>query len=90
MYRLCGANHRVCECTDLESQPCIAALVECYLDTLRWGVLTGRVDGGPGDEMEIGAAERNLHVTSRAFPTIRACERWSIQCGCGGFLRLER
>ena len=86
-YRLCGSNYRVCDCDDLAAQPCIASAIADYLDALRWGVQTNRADGGPGDEMSIAAAERRVSVTTRSFATIEACERWSFECGCGGFIR---
>jgi hypothetical protein len=89
-FRLCGVNGQVCDCNDLEAQPCIARAIEEYLDTIRWGVLTDRAEGGPGDEMSIGCAHRDFHVTTRSFATLTACEAWSIKCGCGGFIEMPR
>lgn len=78
----------VCDCTDVEAQPCVARLVADYLDTLRESVLTQGADGGPGDAMSIAASERQLWVTMRAFATLAECERFSVALGCGGFIRL--
>jgi hypothetical protein len=89
-YRLCGANHAVCDCDDIVAQTCVAKLVGDYLDVIRWGVLTDHAEGGPGDQMAIGEAERYLHVTMRSFSSLENCERWSIECGCGGFIKLQR
>jgi hypothetical protein len=89
-FRLCGVSSTVCDCDDVQAQPCIAQLVSDYLDTLRWGMLTDRALGGPGDAMAIIDAERYLWVTMRGFPTVAKCEQWSIARGCGSFLELKR
>jgi len=85
-YRLCGANHRVCRCNDLEAQPCVSGLIDDYLEALWWKMRTNGAEGGPGDEMSIGFASQQLDVTTRSFATIAECEQWSIHCGCGGFM----
>jgi hypothetical protein len=49
-------------------------------------VLTKGAEGGPGDLMAIGCAEREMNVTTKSFKTVTELESWSIECGCGGFL----
>jgi hypothetical protein len=90
IYRLCGHTHCVCNCDDLAAQPCIAACIETYLDTLRDNVIYKGEEGAPGDDMDIGSAHNDVAVTCRGFATLVACERWSIKCGCGAFLWLNR
>jgi hypothetical protein len=89
-FRLCGARSQVCDCTDVEAQPCVSRLIADYLDTLRESVLTQGADGGPGDAMSIAESERQLWVTMRAFATLDECERFSISQGCGGFIQLRK
>jgi hypothetical protein len=88
-FRLCGVNHRVCDCSDVEAQPCVARLIDDYLDTVRESVLTQGAEGGPGDVMSLRHAERQLWVTMKSFPTLAECERFSISLGCGGFIQMK-
>jgi hypothetical protein len=74
MIRLCTHTGRACNCNDAESQPCIAALIAEFLDTLRWNVLTEGADGGPGDGFAIWCAHQDVMVTTHAFETISELE----------------
>jgi hypothetical protein len=65
--RLCTHNNRMCSCSDAEAQPCMAALIDKYLDALRWSVLTDGADGGPGDALEVSESRRNIAIAARSF-----------------------
>ena len=89
-YRLCGKTSHVCNCSDAEAWPCISACIEDYLNTLRDNVIYKNAEGAPGDWMDICSASNAMEVTFKSWPTIEACEQWSISCGCGGFLEIKK
>src|SRR5262249_38342838 len=75
-YRLCAHNNRVCVCGNTEMQPCLSALIEAYLDTLRWSVLTDGADVGPGYAGAISECRRDIRVLTRAFDSELELRRW--------------
>jgi hypothetical protein len=82
--------HQSCNCNDLEAQPCVSALIEEYLDTLRWNVLTDGADGRPGDPMDVGRCKRNIDVTTRGFHSLAELEQWLSAYGVGYFTTTQR
>ena len=70
-FRICPHNEEACECSDLEMQPCLAALIENYLDAL--ARLT------PGDSfshLELAVRRRDINDICRTFPTWDALKVW--------------
>jgi hypothetical protein len=65
----------VCHCGDAAAQPCIAALIADYLETLRWSVITDGADGGPGDADEIARCRRYVRDTMRTFGSVAELEK---------------
>ena len=43
-FRICPHANEPCECSDREMQPCLAALIESYLEELRCHVISGEDD----------------------------------------------
>jgi len=69
-WRLCTFNTRPCICDDAAMQPCLAALVEMYLEAIRFEITSG-VDMG----FELCAIRQQIEEIFQAFPTLEALKR---------------
>jgi len=76
VFRLCAHTNSVCNCNDAEMQPCLAAVIEEYLDTIRWSVLTDGIDGGPGDGLSLSNCHHNLRTMTHAEDSLAALKQW--------------
>jgi hypothetical protein len=69
---MCAHNNEPCECTDAEMQPCLAALIESYLEEMRCYVLSGE-----RDFLVSGCClRREMDDICRSFPTWDALRFW--------------
>jgi hypothetical protein len=66
-FRLCSFNNRVCICDTAEMQPCVAGLIENYLDEIRSALMTGEED-----QICMWARQEDLRRIFRTFPTLDA------------------
>jgi hypothetical protein len=66
-FRRCPHNNEPCECNDIEMQPCLAALIEAYLE-----IVGSRV---PGDGYS-SFYNHNIDDIFRTFPTWDALKVW--------------
>jgi hypothetical protein len=69
-FRMCAHNNELCECNDTAMQPCLAALIESYLEELRFYVLTGE------DHFLISFRRDDINNICRSFPTWAALKTW--------------
>ena len=82
-FRLCTHTSQVCRCNDVEMQPCLAAVIAEYLDTLHWAVLTNGEDGGPGDESSVWCAHRDVRTITHSTNSFVTLKRWLEAHGIG-------
>ena len=82
MLRMCMHTHHTCNCNDAEVQPCLAALIADYLDSLWWRLKTDGIDGGPGDDSSVWYAHKGIAITSHSFDSLedlrRHLNRWGV------------
>jgi hypothetical protein len=71
-FRVCAHNGNLCTWTDAEAQPCVAALVERYLETLRWNVMTN-----DDNCIEITARRQDLKTIDRVFTSVAEFKAWA-------------
>jgi hypothetical protein len=65
LFRLCSFNNRACTCDAVEMQPCVAGLIENYLDEIRSALMTG-----DEDLICMWARQEDLRRIFRTFPTL--------------------
>lgn len=78
-YRSCPHINGMCNCTDAEAVPCLAALVRNYLEELRMSVL--------GSRCATALAYRRAEVTTigRSFETKDELLAWYLRVNGGDF-----
>jgi hypothetical protein len=71
-FRVCPHNNNLCTCSDTEAQPCVAALVDKYLEALRWNIMTN-----DDDCIEITARRDDLKTIDRVFTSVAEFKSWA-------------
>ena len=69
-WRLCTFNVRPCTCDDAAMQPCLAALVELYLEAIRFEVISG-----VEMRFELYTIRQQIEEIFQAFTTWEALKR---------------
>lgn len=79
-YRSCPHINGLCSCTDAEAVPCLAALIQGYLEELRRNVTCG-------NRCAIPLAFRRADITTigRSFATKDELLAWYLQVNGGDF-----
>jgi hypothetical protein len=71
-FRLCPHVSRDCRCSDVEMQPCLAALDEAYLEELRDQVRGVDPDGG----LVLSFRHRDIRHLLRTFDSFEQLKAW--------------
>lgn len=79
MYRSCPHINGLCECTDAEAAPCLAALTAAYLDELRMSVAGNRCD------IALAFRHANIRTIGKSFATKDELLAWYLHVNGGDF-----
>jgi hypothetical protein len=79
VYRSCPHINGMCHCTDAEAGPCLAALIEAYLDELRISV------AGDHCPFTLKALRDEIRTIGRSFKTKNELLAWYLHVNGGEF-----
>jgi hypothetical protein len=77
-YRLCAHIGHACDCSDVEMQPCLAALIEAYLSELRDGIIRS---SNPDAGRLVCFRRREITDLLRTFRSFEALEAFYSTTG---------